>query len=73
MSYGNTAGEEFYEVSGVEDGSGVIGLVRLLTNKLPCIRSGVHTFRVVLTDMLPSMRSRVQAMWWVAKAIKYTK
>lgn len=30
--------------------------------------AGPDTFRVVFTDMLPSIRSRVQAMWWVAKA-----
>ena len=37
---------------------------------VPSPRSEVYTFRVVLTDMLPSIRSRVHSMWWVAKAIK---
>ena len=35
---------------------------------LPSPRCGEQTFRVVLTVILPSIRSRVQAMWWVAKA-----
>lgn len=46
---------------------------KMSTVMLPSTRPGVNTFRVVLTDMLPSIKSRVQAMWWVAKAIKDTK
>lgn len=34
------------------------------------IEAGSYVFRVVLTDMLPSMRSRVHAICWVAKAMK---
>lgn len=30
---------------------------------LPSTGPGIYTFRVVLTDMLPSIKSRVQAMW----------
>ena len=34
------------------------------------IEAGSYVFRVVLTHILPSMRSRVHAMCWVAKAVK---
>lgn len=43
---------------------------KVLTKIDSCVGLGVHTFRVVFTDMLPSIRSRVHAMWWVAKATK---